>query len=138
MLSLYDSPLWTLHWKNKGLKEFHFLKKQNLESKICYDIDLPLKTKQNKTTRTILPWTPGSLLLIPMRFRITGHTCVWTMRMVISGSHQGGDGHGTQGRQTWPSSCCCSRKASSQLPHGFVKCINKGEVCSQHCGSKEK
>lgn len=49
MLPLYDSPLWTLHWKNKGLKEFHFLKKQNLESKICYDIDLPLKTKQNKT-----------------------------------------------------------------------------------------
>ena len=49
MVPLYDRPLWTLHWENKGLKEFHFLKKQNLESEICYAIDLPLKTKQDKT-----------------------------------------------------------------------------------------
>lgn len=66
MVPLYDRPLWTLHWENKGLKEFHFLKKQNLESEICYAVDLPLKTKQDKTNP--LPLTPGSLLWILWSF----------------------------------------------------------------------
>lgn len=128
MVPLYDRPLWTLHWENKGLKEFHFLKKQNLESEICYAIDLCLKTKQDKTNT--IPINSWITLVDSMKVLITGHICVWTTGMVSSGSHQGGDGHGTQGQQTWPSACCCLRNASSQLPCGFVKCIKEDEVNS--------
>lgn len=51
MVPLYDSPLWTLRWEDKSLKEFHFLKKQNLESAICYAIDLPLLNQTKPNTK---------------------------------------------------------------------------------------
>lgn len=89
MVPLYDRPLWTLHWENKGLKEFHFLKKQNLESEICYTIDLPLKTKQDKTNT--IPIDSWITLVDSMKFLVTGHICMWTTGMVSSVSHQGGD-----------------------------------------------
>lgn len=111
MVPLYDRPLWTLHWENKGLKEFHFLKKQNLESEICYAIDLPLKTKQDKTNT--IPIDSWITLVDSMKFLITGHICMWTTGMVSSVSYQGGDGHGTQGQQTWLSACCCLRNTYS-------------------------